>query len=93
MLVRARGKPPMIKDQVRLDGAARLVSRHLYALVAEARREGVPLDALTLELAAHATCAALSFWSGEDLRQVIEAAENDVGQEDMLKTMGPFGAA
>jgi len=93
MLVRARGKPPMIKDQVRLDGAARLVSRHLYALVAEARREGVPLDALTLELAAHATCAALSFWSGEDLRQVIEAAENDVEDDGGIEALRPAGFA
>ncbi len=83
----------MIEDHARHDCAARLVSRHLHALVAEARREGIPLDALTIELAAHATCAALSFWSAEDLRQLIEAAEDDVDDLDGIEVMRPLGAA
>ena len=83
----------MIQDHVRQDCAARLVSRYLHALVAEARREGIPLDALTIELAAHATCAALSFWSAEDLRGLIEAAEDDVEEAEGIEIMRPLGAA
>ncbi len=76
------------------DAAARLVSKHLHGLLAEARREGLSLEELTIELAAHATCAALSFWSADELRQLIEAAEDDeVSNSDDLSHMAAVGAA
>ena len=54
--------------------AARLVNRHLSALISEARQSGIELDDLTIELAAHASCAALSFWSADDLHGLLDAA-------------------
>ena len=53
---------------------SRLVNRHLSALVTEARSAGLQLEDLTIELAAHANCAALSFWSADDLHSLLEAA-------------------
>lgn len=82
-----------MREEFEDDVAARLVSRHLHALLSEARSAGIALDQLTVELAAHAVCAALSFWSAEDLRQLIEAAETDILSETDLRTMAPAGLA
>ncbi len=82
-----------MQDEFEQDVAARLVSRHLHVLLSEARSAGIPLEELTVELAAHAVCAALSFWSAEDLRQLIEAAETDILDEGDLRTMAPAGLA
>lgn len=57
--------------------SARLVSRHLHSLFGDARREGVTHEELTIELAAHATCAALSFWPAEELHALIDVADED----------------
>ena len=67
----------MSELQNRSDTAARLVSRHLFSLVDDARKTGVPLEEVTIELAAHATCAALSFWTAEDLHSLIDVADDD----------------
>jgi hypothetical protein len=72
---------------------SRLVNRHLSALVTEARSIGMPLEDLTIELAAHANCAALSFWSAEDLRGLLEAAAAEASPQhsselDQIEPMG-----
>ena len=56
------------------NSVALLVNRHLSALITEARQSGIELDDLTIELAAHASCAALSFWSADDLHGLLDAA-------------------
>jgi hypothetical protein len=61
---------------------SRLVNRHLSALVTEARSVGLSLEDLTIELAAHANCAALSFWSAEDLYGLLEAAAAEAAAAD-----------
>lgn len=75
--------------------AARLVHHHLSALISEARRLGVSFDDLTLELAAHANCAALSFWTEEDLHGLLEAAAAESNTQDQaeLAVVAPFGRA
>ena len=57
--------------------AAQLVSRHLLSLVGEARENDVALEDVTMELAAHAACAALAFWSALDLHALIDVADED----------------
>jgi hypothetical protein len=57
--------------------AAELVSQHLFSLVGDARRTGVKLEDVTIELAAHAACAALAFWSPNDLHALIDVAQDD----------------
>jgi hypothetical protein len=57
--------------------AAELVSQHLYSLVGDARRTGVKLEDVTIELAAHAACAALAFWTPNDLHALIDVAQDD----------------
>ena len=57
---------------------SRLVNRHLSALVAEARRSGIELEDLTIELAAHASCAALGFWTADDLHGLLDAAAAEI---------------
>lgn len=56
------------------ESISRLVNRHLSALVSEARHRGIGLEDLTIELAAHASCAALSFWTADDLHGLLDAA-------------------
>ena len=74
---------------------SRLVNRHLSALVEEAREAGIGLDDLTIELAAHASCAALSFWTAEDLHGLLDAAaaEAEPQAEQSLDTLAPLGCA
>ncbi len=60
------------------ESISRLVNRHLSALVSEARRSGIDLEDLTIELAAHASCAALSFWTAEDLHGLLDAAAAEI---------------
>ena len=74
---------------------SRLVNRHLSALLAEARQSGIGLDDLTIELAAHASCAALSFWSAEDLHGLLDAAaaEAEPAGETALEELTPAGNA
>jgi hypothetical protein len=72
---------------------SRLVNRHLSALVTEARSIGLSLEDLTIELAAHANCAALSFWSAEDLHGLLEAAAAEASPKvsaglDQIEPMG-----
>lgn len=55
--------------------ASRLVSSHLMSLVGEARRQGIDLETITLELAAHATSAALAYWRPSDLHAMVDLAE------------------
>jgi hypothetical protein len=62
--------------------AAELVSQHLYSLVGDARRTGVKLEDVTIELAAHAACAALAFWTPNDLHALIDVAQDDELFED-----------
>ena len=57
--------------------AAELVSQHLFSLVADARRTGVKLEDVTIELAAHAASAALAYWSPHDLHALIDVAQDD----------------
>lgn len=75
--------------------ASQLVHRHLMALVSEARSSGIGLDDLTLELAAHANCAALSFWSQDELHGLLEAAaaETDGAQAQGQNRAPPSGYA
>ena len=75
--------------------ASQLVHHHLSSLVSEARRIGVSLDDLTLELVAHANCAALSFWTEEDLHGLLEAAaaESNAQNQAELAVVAPFGRA
>ncbi len=82
-----------MRDGFEDDLTALLVSRHLHALLTEARAAGVPLERLTVELAAHAVCAALTFWSADDLRQLIEAAATDIARENDLLGTVPAGLA
>lgn len=74
---------------------SRLVNRHLSALVSEARQSGIPLDDLTIELAAHASCAALNYWSAAELRGLLDAAaaEADPCATDGLDMLTPLGSA
>lgn len=74
---------------------ARLVNRHLSALISEARRSGIGLDDLTIELAAHASCAALSFWSADELHGLLDAAaaEAEPTQTRELDQLTPAGNA
>jgi len=62
--------------------AAELVSQHLYSLVGDARRTGVKLEDITIELAAHAACAALAYWTPNDLHALIDVAQDDELFED-----------
>ncbi len=57
--------------------AAELVSQHLVSLVGDARRTGLRLEDITIELAAHAACAALAYWSPLDLHALIDVAQDD----------------
>ncbi len=57
--------------------AAQLVSQHLISLVGDARRTGLKLEDITIELAAHAACAALAYWSPLDLHALIDVAQDD----------------
>ena len=57
--------------------AAELVSQHLVSLVGDARRTGLRLEEITIELAAHAACAALAYWSPHDLHALIDVAQDD----------------
>jgi len=57
--------------------AAELVSQHLVSLVGDARRTGLKLEDITIELAAHAACAALAYWSPLDLHALIDVAHDD----------------
>jgi hypothetical protein len=85
-----------MRIQPDLDGPmSRLVSHHLHNLVAAARRQGLSLEDLTIELATHATCAALSFWTADDLIQIVEAAEleNEAASAADLSAMRPVGLA
>ena len=66
-----------MSDYYGMPRSARLVSRHLHSLFGDARREGVTHEELTIELAAHATCAALSFWPAEELHALIDVADED----------------
>jgi hypothetical protein len=72
-----------------------LVNRHLSALVTEARRAGIGLDDLTIELAAHASCAALSYWTSDDLHGLVDAAaaELEPETERPLDLLEPAGCA
>lgn len=77
--------------------SAKLVSRHLHSLFGDARREGVTHEELTIELAAHATCAALSFWPAEELHALIDVADEDTilpgeasGSKISASTIIPF---
>lgn len=74
---------------------ARLVNRHLSALVSEARRSGIELEDLTIELAAHASCAALTYWTPADLHDLLDAAaaEAEPGTEQGLAALQPAGQA
>lgn len=74
---------------------SRLVNRHLTALVAEARRSGIGLDDLTIELSAHAHCAALTYWSAEDLHNLLDAAAAEIepNQANTLDLVQPAGSA
>ncbi len=60
-----------------MSNAAELVSQHLFSLVGDARRTGVKLEDVTIELAAHAACAALAFWTPNDLHALIDVAQDD----------------
>ena len=66
-----------MSDLYGMPRSAQLVSRHLHSLFGDARREGVTHEELTIELAAHATCAALSFWPAEELHALIDVADED----------------
>jgi hypothetical protein len=70
--------------------AADLVSQHLISLVGDARRTGLKLEDITIELAAHAACAALAYWSPNDLHALIDVAHEDdrVDFESSLKQEG-----
>lgn len=74
---------------------SRLVNRHLSALVTEARSAGMQLEDLTIELAAHANCAALSFWSADDLHSLLEAAAAEASPQAVAewKHIEPMGRA
>lgn len=74
---------------------SRLVNRHLSALVNEARSSGLPLEDLTIELAAHANCAALSFWTAEDLHGLLDAAVAEAAPQGSaeLEQIQPLGNA
>jgi len=61
-----------------IETISRLVNRHLSALVSEARLNGIELEDLTIELAAHASCAALSFWTADDLHGLLDAAAAEI---------------
>ncbi len=54
--------------------ASRLVSSHLMSLVGDARRHGIDLETITMELAAHATSAALAYWRPSDLHAMVDLA-------------------
>ncbi len=60
-----------------MSNAAELVSQHLFSLVGDARRTGVKLEDVTIELAAHAACAALAYWSPNDLHALIDVAQDE----------------
>ncbi len=62
--------------------AAELVSHHLFSLVGDARRTGVKLEDITIELAAHAACAALAYWSPNDLHALIDVAQDEDAQRE-----------
>ncbi len=64
--------------------AAELVSQHLVSLVGDARRTGLKLEEITIELAAHAACAALAYWSPHDLHSLIDVAQEDDGAGEAL---------
>ena len=68
-----------MSDYYGMPRSARLVSRHLHSLFGDARREGVTHEELTIELAAHATCAALSFWPAEELHARQRGDGNERG--------------
>lgn len=74
---------------------SRLVNRHLVALVSEARQSGIRLDDLTIELAAHASCAALSYWSADELHGLLDAAaaQAEPDREEGLDQLAPAGSA
>lgn len=74
---------------------SRLVNRHLSALVSEARQSGIGLHDLTIELAAHANCAALSFWSADDLHGLLDAAAAEIEPPPHaeLEQLAPAGRA
>jgi hypothetical protein len=57
--------------------AADLVSHHLHSLVGDARRTGLTLEDVTIELAAHAAYAALAYWSPTDLHTLIDVAQDE----------------
>jgi hypothetical protein len=57
--------------------AADLVTHHLHSLVGDARRTGLNLEDLTIELAAHAAFAALAYWSPTDLHTLIDVAQDE----------------
>ena len=57
-----------------MSNAAELVSQHLFSLVGDARRTGVKLEDVTIELAAH---AALAYWSPNDLHALIDVAQDE----------------
>ena len=75
-------EPVRIAGRVRMGerdmaDAAELVSQHLVSLVGDARRTGLKLEDITIELAAHAACAALAYWSPLDLHALIDVAQDD----------------
>jgi hypothetical protein len=54
-----------------------IVSRHVAAILADARRYGMKREDVTIALAAHAACAALTDWSPRDLYALIDIARED----------------
>ena len=66
-----------MSDYYGMPRSARLVSRHLRSMFGDAQREGVTHEELTIELVAHATCAALSFWPAKELHALIDIADED----------------
>lgn len=74
---------------------ARLVNRHLSALVNEARQAGIELEDLTIELAAHASCAALTYWTADDLHGLLDAAAAELAPSPQanLEELAPAGRA
>ena len=78
------------------ESISRLVNRHLSALVSEARHRGIGLEDLTIELAAHASCAALSFWTADDLHGLLDAAAAEAdpqGDDSDLSLVEAAGSA
>ena len=65
-------------DESNAKDVSTFVNRHVAALISEGQTAGLDLDDLTIELAAHAMCAALSFWSEEDLHGLLQEASKQL---------------